>query len=313
MLIVVLIIVALILIIIVVVCKIEGFGTESKGKTESVIPDELTSQIETCLFHLSFPEMLNLPRTKTKERPDGISVFNATLPIKELDVFDRLRLVYFPETDQYPSCWKITFIGNPPISSIFSNFVKMCVWRHGVDTHYREELCDAEVDLINHGERWWGRTWLSKSFAMELSFDESTKEIEMCIGNPIFERSLNSFRFFNKYDREQFEQVEYSIVGMRHRRIPTTVLENFCYGYMKLEPKNRYDPYAIAVFNTDNQKIGYIPKDENFELYEIMNKEPKRKVDVIGHVWEEQEYDGFLNWKGELIIRGYPKMDEKIS
>lgn len=49
-------------------------------KIESFIPDELRYQIETCQFHLSFAEMLDLPRTKIKETPGGVCVYSATLP-----------------------------------------------------------------------------------------------------------------------------------------------------------------------------------------------------------------------------------------
>lgn len=285
---------------------------QPKEKRESVIPDELRYQIETCQFHLSFAEMLDLPRTKIKETPGGVCVYSATLPAKELGVFDRLRIVHFPESDQNRACWKITLVGNSPVSSDFSNFVKMIAWKHGTSGLSQGELQDWEIDQINNGEEWKGRAWLSKHFAMKIAFDKSIKEIELCIGNPIYETSLKNYPYFEKYDRDQFEQDRYSIVGMKHRRIPKYVLENFLYGYMILEPKNKYDPYAIAVYDMDNQKIGYIPQDENMELYDIMIDEPKKKVEVIGHVWEECEYDGYINWKGELIIRGYCSMIERI-
>lgn len=257
--------------------------------------------------------MLDLPRTKIKETPGGVCVYSATLPAKELGVFDRLRIVHFPESDQNRACWKITLIGNSPVSSDFSNFVKMIAWKHGADDLSRGELQGWEIDQINNGEEWQGRAWLSKYFAMELAFDESTKEMELLIGNPLYESSIKKLGYFEKCERAQFEQKQYSIVGMKHRRIPKCVLENFVYGYMKLEPKNKYDPYAIAVYSNDNQKIGYIPKDENIELYDIMIEEPQKKVEVIGHVWKECEYDGYLNWRGELIIRGYCGMVERIS
>ncbi len=37
------------------------------------------------------------------------------------------------------------------------------------------------------------------------------------------------------------------------------------------EPQNHYDKYAIAVYSSDNRKIGYIPRDKNHIFARLMD------------------------------------------
>lgn len=293
-----------------VICFAKAVSTDSvdtanKTSIESVLPDELAYQLDLSRFNLSFAEMLQLPRTQVKKNPNGVCVYVADLPKKELGNFDRIRIIEFPKSEGNEACTKITFVGQPPVSNDLTKFIKIVLWEHGEDSKQRGELLPREIKWVNSGESWNGRLWLSQSFALELSYDEETNALELAIANPIYESSLRKQELRLKLDRSMFSGDEYPIVGIRHSGLSEDKLENFTGGCLKLESDNKFDSRAIAVYNFDNQRVGYIPMTHNDELYEIMNKRPDDEVSIVGHIWPVIEADGFETWEGELIIRGY--------
>lgn len=95
---------------------------------------------------------------------------------------------------------------------------------------------------------------------------------------------------------------EYTIVGMKYRRLPDYVLESFHTGYLQHDRRNKYDDMAIGVYNDDGRCVGYIPSPENMEIYDAMSKADIKQVHVLGSI--EKNYDdyGKVQWIGRVYI-----------
>lgn len=61
-------------------------------------------------------------------------------------------------------------------------------------------------------------------------------------------------------DFDQFDVVEFSIAGIKHRTGIDNYLGEFK-GTLIPEPTNEYDPNAIKVLAHDGHHVGYVPKD----------------------------------------------------
>jgi hypothetical protein len=61
-------------------------------------------------------------------------------------------------------------------------------------------------------------------------------------------------------DFYQFDVVEFSIAGLKHRTGIDNYLGEFK-GTLDAEPTNPYDPNAIKVLAPDGHHVGYVPKD----------------------------------------------------
>ena len=63
--------------------------------------------------------------------------------------------------------------------------------------------------------------------------------------------------------------IEYSIAGINYRREISNYVGDLM-GYIKPEPRNKYDPNAIAVHAFDGHHLGYIPADYTDDVRDLI-------------------------------------------
>lgn len=62
--------------------------------------------------------------------------------------------------------------------------------------------------------------------------------------------------------------ISYSIAGINFRRGISKYVGEFM-GYIEAEPKNKYDPNAIAIHASDGHHLGYIPADYTDDVRDL--------------------------------------------
>lgn len=99
----------------------------------------------------------------------------------------------------------------------------------------------------------------------------------------------------------------YQIKGITYRNLPAKFHGTFN-GYIKAEPENPYDSYAIAVYVIKNNKetlVGYLPKG-NEDLSKYLQNNGEMKVSgalgVNGHDPLEDTYQDVLDMEDDLSI-----------
>ena len=81
--------------------------------------------------------------------------------------------------------------------------------------------------------------------------------------------------------------LRYKIAGINHRkRISDYVGKSK--GYIQPEPKNKFDPNAIAIYAEDGHHLGYIPQAETQEVRDLGLTFP---IDVYCEIEEDYDYD----------------------
>ncbi len=87
--------------------------------------------------------------------------------------------------------------------------------------------------------------------------------------------SILSLKFIHK-STEQIVILECYIHGTRYYECQRLVTENKLQKndqlILKLEPDNEYDEFAIKIYNSNNEKLGYIPKKHSQVIANIMQK-----------------------------------------
>ena len=62
--------------------------------------------------------------------------------------------------------------------------------------------------------------------------------------------------------------LRFKIAGINHRKRIRDYVGK-CMGYIQPEPKNKYDPNAIAIYAEDGHHLGYIPQAETQEVRDL--------------------------------------------
>jgi hypothetical protein len=99
-----------------------------------------------------------------------------------------------------------------------------------------------------------------------------------------------------------FDGREYHIVGMKYRRLPKYVFEEFSSGYIKHDAKNKHDDRAVGVYNDDGQCVGYIPQPDNEYLYEVLIDNDVEAIPVTGYICESDD-NGYKAWVGRVFVQ----------
>ena len=100
------------------------------------------------------------------------------------------------------------------------------------------------------------------------------------------------------YKSSQIKQL--FIKGLEYRDLTDDDLGKF-YGYVKTEPDNKFDKYAIAIFDDKHRHIGYVPKGEEylFNTLELIGG----KQQAWGYIYKElHTYSGDETLKGNVYI-----------
>lgn len=90
------------------------------------------------------------------------------------------------------------------------------------------------------------------------------------------------------------------IKGLEYRELTDKDLGKF-YGYVKTELDNKFDKYAVAIFNEKDKKIGYVPRGEEylFNTLELTGG----KQQVWGYIYKElHTYSGNETLQGRVYI-----------
>ncbi|WP_106831140.1 HIRAN domain-containing protein [Parabacteroides pacaensis] len=75
---------------------------------------------------------------------------------------------------------------------------------------------------------------------------------------------------------------KYRIAGVYYRNLPLSMVGRFN-GYAEVELHNKYDSFAIAIYNDAGIHLGYIPKEYNRKLHSYI-MENGGKVHAYGYI-----------------------------
>lgn len=93
--------------------------------------------------------------------------------------------------------------------------------------------------------------------------------------------------------------LRYKIAGINHRKRIRDYVGK-CKGYIQPEPKNKYDPNAIAIYAEDGHHLGYIPQAETQEVRDLCLPFP---IEVYCEIEEDYDYDDSrLFFVGHILI-----------
>ena len=65
-----------------------------------------------------------------------------------------------------------------------------------------------------------------------------------------------------------------------------TKLEQGQYLDLKREPDNKYDAFAVAIYNSQGEKLGYVPRDKNQMLARLMDVGKWFYAKIQSKIWE---------------------------
>lgn len=65
-----------------------------------------------------------------------------------------------------------------------------------------------------------------------------------------------------------------------------TKLEQGQYLDLKREPDNKYDAFAVAIYNSQGEKLGYVPRDKNQMLARLMDAGKWFYAKIQSKIWE---------------------------
>lgn len=97
---------------------------------------------------------------------------------------------------------------------------------------------------------------------------------------------------------------DYSIAGINYRQGIEDYVGKFN-GYLKPEPTNVYDPYAIAVYAHDGQHLGYIPATCTGEVHSFHKQFPLPIYIIIDEDYDELENRRFF--RGSIYLTNKDK------
>jgi hypothetical protein len=63
-------------------------------------------------------------------------------------------------------------------------------------------------------------------------------------------------------------------------------LEQGQYLDLKREPDNKYDAFAVAIYNSHGEKLGYVPRDKNQMLARLMDAGKWFYAKIQSKIWE---------------------------
>lgn len=93
--------------------------------------------------------------------------------------------------------------------------------------------------------------------------------------------------------------LRFKIAGINHRKRIRDYVGK-CMGYIQPEPKNKYDPNAIAIYAEDGHHLGYIPQAETQEVRDLGMQFP---INVYCEIEEDYDYDDSRSFfVGHILI-----------
>lgn len=99
--------------------------------------------------------------------------------------------------------------------------------------------------------------------------------------------------------------LSYNIAGINFRKGLKDYVGEFI-GYLKPEPKNKYDHDAIAIHHSDGKHLGYIPADYTDAVRGLHLQFP---IPVWGDIEEDYDYDNNRRYyRGIIYIEVPPKV-----
>lgn len=81
--------------------------------------------------------------------------------------------------------------------------------------------------------------------------------------------------------------LRFKIAGINYRKRIMDYVGK-CKGYIQPEPKNKYDPNAIAIYAEDGHHLGYIPQADTQEVHDLGMPFP---INVYCEIEEDYDYD----------------------
>ena len=103
----------------------------------------------------------------------------------------------------------------------------------------------------------------------------------------------------------QSKILTYNIAGINFRRGLENYIGDFM-GYLNPEPKNQYDPNAIAIHHSDGKHLGYIHADNTDEVRNLHIPFP---IPIWGKIEEDyDEDDDRIFYRGTISIDFHPKV-----
>lgn len=97
--------------------------------------------------------------------------------------------------------------------------------------------------------------------------------------------------------------ISYPTAGINFRRGLGEYVGDFI-GYLKPEPKNKYDHNAIAIHHSDGKHLGYIPADDTDDVRSLNISFP---VPIWGEIEEDFDYDENRRYYRGIIYIEVPK------
>ena len=103
--------------------------------------------------------------------------------------------------------------------------------------------------------------------------------------------------------------LRFKIAGINHRKRIRDYVGK-CRGYIQPEPKNKYDPNAIAIYAEDGHHLGYIPQAETQEVRDLGMQ---FQINVYCEIEEDYDYDDSRRFFVGHILIELPEKETPAS
>ena len=113
------------------------------------------------------------------------------------------------------------------------------------------------------------------------------KDIILAVLNNTYNGPLPELKPDGTYTSIYVTYLRYKIAGINYRKRIRDYVGK-CKGYIQPEPKNKFDPNAIAIYAEDGHHLGYIPEAETQEVRDLGMPFP---IEVYCEIEEDYDYD----------------------
>ena len=158
--------------------------------------------------------------------------------------------------------------------------------------YYMERMADAKRLAEERGDK------EALQAILEDRYDQLMQE--RAEKNPLYLKTRSHATTVTSKPIVSAGSLEYNIAGINFRKGISNYVGDF-EGYIKPQPRNQYDPKAIAIYHRDGHHLGYIPADETDDVRSLGMQFP---ILVHGNIEEDYDYDESRRfYRGTIYIK----------
>lgn len=136
--------------------------------------------------------------------------------------------------------------------------------------------------------------------------EHNDQETILAVLNNTYNGPMPELKTDGSYTSIYVTYLRFKIAGINHRKRIRDYVGK-CKGYIQPEPKNKYDPNAIAIYAEDGHHLGYIPQADTQEVRDLGMPFP---IKVYCEIEEDYDYDDSRRFfVGHILI----ELPEKSS